>query len=871
MRSESVFYMSRPVELGQAKDMSDCGETPTVCSVVLDREGIIRAAEFKGFAFDGEHGWPQENIVGLPFARIHKMQHVSMSEIGRGVERVCHGSVENFRYRFNLQGSGDGSFCEYELLVGRESSSSESIVVTYEYMSSSYKSSVDDSESVAPVATGSISSDSSFSDLSSSGPSSSDQKPFVPSTNLYQSLFDRVPIGIVYQNNRGTIELVNPAGEKVLGIRKDDVSNITKDNAPWECFDESGARMPLDKTPSFVTLATGEPQHDVLVGIKRQGGEVSWIKASSELVFDSNSGERMGVQTTFVDVTQEREAKIELEAQKDRAQMAIDSAEMGVWDWNPGENLMIWDEKLFQIYGYQGKSVISTMDAWKKAIHPDDVTRVMREASDMMVTGRKKSIDYRSLWPNGSVKHLRSQARPMKNAEGRVVRVIGVTHDVTNEVMAEKQLWDLAYTDSLTGASSRAGLNFRLSRSVARALQRDGKFLVLMFGLNRFKEINNNYRFSAGDKILCEIARRAQSYVGPNDTVARVGGDEFTVVLEYVGAEFDLDSFIHDFREEVFKPVPLNEGLMVNLVASLGVSVFPDDGGDAAVLQTNACMAMQADRLRDDKNYIRYSPSMSAEVSRKFKLKYQLFGAVKEQEFQLYYQPIIDLRRDNKVIGCEALIRWKDSSGNFVSPMEFIPLIEESGLIYELGEWINVTAIKQWKMWQQLVPDLQYISVNVSPRQLEYSTFVDDLMKLIDEHKVKPENFQLEITEGTFLNESTHSDGILDQLAAYGFRLAIDDFGTGYSSLAYLKRFNVDVIKIDRSFIKDIETDASDRDIVSAILAMNKKLGFKTLVEGIETAKQSQIVFDLGCDSAQGYLYGRPTFADEFAEIYIRS
>ncbi len=892
--------MSRAVELGQSKGASNDGAAATVGSVVLDREGIICAAEFKGFAFDGDHGWPEVDIVGLPFASIHEMQHVSMSEMSRGVERVCHGSVENFRYRFDLQESCDGCLCEYELLADHESLGSESVVVTYAYISSSNQSGGDasgsaDSATTAPVSSDSISSESHASGSNSSslepsspassygssspnstslgsvGPSPSDQKSLVQNTNLYQSLFDRVPIGIVYQNNRGIIKLVNPAGEKVLGVRQEEVSKIRKKNMPWDCIDESGAVVPLDKFPSFVTLATGEAQQDALVGIKRKGGEVSWIRASSELVFDSNTGKRMGVQTTFVDVTQEREAKAELEAQKDRAQMAIDSAEMGVWDWNPSKNTMVWDEKLFQIYGYQGKSVISSLDAWKKAIHPDDAARVMREASDMMVTGKKKSINYRSLWPNGSVKNLRSQARPIKNAEGKVIRVIGVTHDVTNEVMAEKQLWDLAYTDALTGASSRAGLNFRLSRSVARALQRDGQFLVLMFGLNRFKEINDNYSLSAGDKILCEIARRTKSYIGSNDTVARVGGDEFMVVLEYVGPEFNLDSFVHDFRDEVFKPVPLNEGLMVNLSASLGVSVFPDDGGDAAALQTNAGMAMQADRIRDDENYVRYSPAMSAEVSRKFKLKYQLFGAVKEQEFQLYYQPIIDLHRDNKVIGCEALIRWKDSSGNFVSPMEFIPVIEESGLIYELGEWINVTAIKQWKMWQQLVPDLQYISVNVSPRQLEHPNFVEDLMKLINEYQVKPENFQLEITEGTFLNESVNSDGMLQQLADHGFRLAIDDFGTGYSSLAYLKRFNVDVIKIDRSFIIDIETDSSDRDIVSAILAMNKKLGFKTLVEGIETESQSQIVYDLGCDSAQGYLYGRPTFADEFAEMYIRS
>ncbi|MFL0801251.1 MAG: EAL domain-containing protein [Agarilytica sp.] len=819
----------------------------TVSSVVLDRQGIICAAEFKGIDFDNQHGWPQGSVVGQPFVSIHAMHAISISEISKGVQRVCQGKAAQFRYRFDIrEPSNDGS-CEYELVAGHDTADADNIVVTYEPLTPHSEGTSAETALIEK-----------------------NRKSLIAHTNIHAALFDHVPIGIIYQNNQGGIELVNPAAEKVLGASKDKIISIARGKVPWECVDRFGIRMPLDNIPSLRTLATGEPQRDVHIGIKRSSGDTSWITVNSELVVDSESGEQTGVLTTFVDITVERKAQEALKAQTERTQMAVESAEMGVWDWIPGEKSMLWDKKLFQLYGYPNDGVVSSMEAWKKAIHPEDVDRVLREAEDMTTSGKQKNIDYRVVWPNGRIRNLRSQARLVKDAEGDVTRIIGVTHDISNEVMAEKKLWELAYTDSLTGAYSRAGLNFRLSRTVARALKRDASFSVIMFGLSRFKDINDNYGLSVGDKILCEVARRTQELIGIEDTVARVGGDEFTLVLEDVAKDADIDAFVTRFREAVLKPIYLNEGLLVNLDAALGVSVFPDDGCDAAILQTNSGMAMQEDRLHEHRSFRRYTPAMSEEVSRKFNLKYQLFSAVKDEEFQLYYQPIIDLHC-NKIIGCEALIRWKDNHGNFVSPMEFIPVVEESGLICELGRWINLTAVKQWKMWQQLVPDLKYISVNVSPRQLETSTFVDDLLRMVTEYNIKPQNLQLEITEGTFLQESENSDGALHKLANHGFRLAIDDFGTGYSSLAYLKRLSVDVIKIDRSFIKDIETDSSDRDIVSAILAMNKKLGFKTLVEGVETPKQNQIVHDLGCDSAQGYLYGKPTFADEFAETYISS
>ncbi|MFT5082829.1 MAG: diguanylate cyclase (GGDEF)-like protein/PAS domain S-box-containing protein [Lentisphaeria bacterium] len=690
----------------------------------------------------------------------------------------------------------------------------------------------------------------------------------VQHTNVHEALFKHLPIGIIFQKNNGMITLANPAAQKILGYNERQLKGITKRSFPWKTFDKNWAPFPYPKHPGVLALATGKPQRGIVMAMVRDSGDTLWIKANSEIVVDAITGAQRGVLTSFSDITEERNINIALKFITDRSQIAIESAEMGVWDWIPDDSLMIWDRRLFELHGYGEHCQATAEEVWRKSLHPDDATIVKKILRDLVKNPGNQKLDYRVIWPDGSIHHLRSQARIMKNHEGTVNRIIGVTHDITRDVLAEQKLWDLAYRDALTGLFSRAGLSFRLSRSVVRAINRKSPLAVMMVGLKRFKEVNENYGISVGDQVLGEVAQRMKLIIGDNDTLSRVGGDEFVLVLESGCSPEAIEDFAERFKREVLAPVYLDQGLVVTLDAAIGVSFSPDNGRDAVTLQARAGMAMHHSKIQN--RCVLYNGKMSEEIARKYHLKYQLQHAVKSGEFQLYYQPIVDLK-ELKVVGCEALIRWKDGSGKFVSPMEFIPVVEESGWIQELGSWINSTAVKQWKLWQTLEPNLEYVSINVSPHQLENPEFVNELVELIDEHQVKPNNIQLEITEGTFLKESLNADSVLKKLADYGFRLAIDDFGTGYSSLAYLKRFNVDVIKIDRSFIIDIETDQSDRDIVSAILAMNKKLGFKTLVEGIETDMQSTIICELGCDSAQGYLYGRPTFADEFAELYIKN
>lgn len=689
-------------------------------------------------------------------------------------------------------------------------------------------------------------------------------------TDLHEALFHQLPIGVLYQNNVGHIELANPAAEKILGLNTAELNKIRGSSLPWKFCHRDGREMCLAEHPGILALSSGQAQRGVIMGLMRDKASTLWLKVNSELVYDGSTGERTGALTSFSDITDERNVNTALLSLTNRAQVAIDSAEMGVWDWIPSEGVMIWDSRLYSMHGFDETVELSVREAWERSIHPEDRARV-RKSLEILADEKRSNqrIEYRVVWPDESVHHIRAQGKVMSGGQGDPLRVVGVAQDITKDVLAEKKLWELAYTDSLTGAYSRAGLAFRMSRSVVNANKNKTSFAVMMVGLNRFKEINDNYGISIGDKVLVEVARRVHTLLSSSDSLVRAGGDEFIIVRENSGSAEDVEAFAKRFRSVVMEPIFLEQGIVINIDASVGVSFYPQNGRDAITLQTRAGLAMHQAKAQQLDTFVFYDRHMSDSIRRKYNLKYQLRNAILAEEFQLYYQPIVDLECGDRVVGCEALIRWKDADGKFISPMEFIPIAEESGLIYELGMWISSTAIKQWRLWQTLSPDMEYVSINVSPQQLEKPQFTDDLMAMLQEHGVAPENIQLEITEGTFLKESLSADSILKNLADIGFRLAIDDFGTGYSSLAYLKRFNVDVIKIDRSFIRDIETDQSDRDIVAAILAMNKKLGFKTLVEGVETERQNQLVKELGCQSGQGYLYGRPTFADEFAEYYL--
>ena len=798
-------------------------------SIVVDQQcQIVRTA---GELFDSELGWPEKSVIaGMTLAQLHNKHHIALGSLLYEVDSIIRDESESYSSQFIYR--DHNQYQVFQLHVLRDNESHNCARINYERLSV---------ESLS-------------------------REQLIRKTNLNENLFQFLPTGIIFQDYTGRIRLANPAAEMVLGMPEHELQRVTRESLPWVLKDTHDLDVEFDDHPGNKAIRLRQPQHNIIVQVCQIEHKTRrWLKVNAEPIFDQQTNKLQGVISSFTDINEQQINKIALQTLSDRSRVAIESADLGVWDWIPGESVMLWDSKMFSLFGFEDDPTVGPSEAFTKALHPEDKHKV-KMAIHLLLKGEQNSkVDYRVIWPDGSIRYLRSQARITKGKNRRVSHVVGVTQDISKEVEAEANLIELAYYDDLTGAFNRGAIRTKLGELLQT---KDGQVGIVMLGIDRFKDINDHYGHLVGDELLIELVNRLNRIARKNMLLARLGGDEFALVVKQIQSPDAIQSISELVIKTVKTPFFLSKGLVISITASIGISCFPEDGADTTDLFRAADLAMNRAKRTESETVVRFEKSMLEEVNKRYSLQSKMIAAVANEEFSLYYQPIIDLE-NRHLIGCEALLRWTDADGKFIPPFEFIPVIEEAGLIHTLGKWICRTAIKQFILWRRIGSQLEYVSVNVSPLQLKLPSFAPDLLALIDEYGIHPSNIQLEITEGTFLQESMYGDGGLNRLAEQGVRLAIDDFGTGYSSLAYLKRFNVDVIKVDRSFIIDIETDQSDKDIVSAILAMNKKLGFKTLIEGIETENQAAIVADLGSDSAQGYLFGRPTFADDFAERYI--
>ncbi|MFT6420892.1 MAG: diguanylate cyclase (GGDEF)-like protein [Porticoccus sp.] len=429
----------------------------------------------------------------------------------------------------------------------------------------------------------------------------------------------------------------------------------------------------------------------------------------------------------------------------------------------------------------------------------------------------------------------------------------------------EKHVRQLAYHDPLTGLPNRTNLMQQLRVMVNRA-QIEEKMVAIMFlDLDRFKMINDTLGHDAGDLLLKAVSERIQRCVRNQDFVARLGGDEFTVVLEGVTDRDIVSKIAGKICDALGQPfVFLQQKMFVT--TSIGISVFPDDGQDVGSLMKHADSAMF--RAKEHRNgYCFYIKGMEDEMVRRMEVERELRHAAADDELILYYQPQIDTA-SGKMIGAEALIRWQHPKHGLLSPDTFIPLAEESGLINKISDWVLENACKQLKIWRDNGSEMK-MAVNLSSKDLQLEDFRQKISNLIDKYEISPQSLELEITENTLMENPEALESDLNALRKMGLTLAIDDFGSGFSSLNYLKRLPVDVLKIDRMFIRDIDRDENDKAIVSGVVALAKSMGLSTVAEGVETEEQYHLLQQLGCDTCQGYYFGKPVSAADFENAFL--
>lgn len=454
----------------------------------------------------------------------------------------------------------------------------------------------------------------------------------------------------------------------------------------------------------------------------------------------------------------------------------------------------------------------------------------------------------------------------VQDEHGRTINYIGFFKDRTESHAAKQKIEELAFSDVLTGLPNRLLLAERLRQSIIFASRQNSSFALLFLDLDHFKQINDSLGHPFGDRVLIEVTERLKKCLRHVDTAARLGGDEFVLLLheaDATGAEICARRVLEELR------APFNlDGLNFTVTCSIGIALYPDDGLGMDDLIKNADSAMYHVKERGRADFRFYQRQMNIGLLSRMKIDHAMRLALEQEQFKLHYQPLVDLKT-GVVIGAEALIRWHDNDLGEVGPAQFIPIAEETGVIVAIGNWVIKTAMRQAAAWNKQQQCLR-ISVNVSALQFQQPDFVENIARELQESQLGPDCIELELTESILIRDVEETLKKLASLAALGVKMSIDDFGTGYSSLSYLKRFPINKLKIDRSFVMHLPDDESDVAIVTAIISMAHALRLKVIAEGVETEEQKTLLQSLGCDEVQGFLYARALTAEDFEASYLK-
>jgi diguanylate cyclase (GGDEF)-like protein/PAS domain S-box-containing protein len=596
-----------------------------------------------------------------------------------------------------------------------------------------------------------------------------------------------------------------------------------------------------------IIMLTGQSDRGIDLAAMRAGAADYLVKADITPVMVERSIRYTLNHARTLAALKEKEQQYVLVAQ---------AANDGIWDWNWQTQTIYFSPRWLAILGYKSDELQPTFKEWTDRIHPEDQIRFEVELNHHL-SGKNAVFrsEYRIRHQDDSYRWVLSQGMAVRDAQGCILRIAGSQTDLTHHV---------ALFDQLTGLPSRALFLEQLRRAFSRT-ERQSEYLlaVLFLDCDRFKVVNDSLGHAIGDRLLQAVAQRLEDSLRPGDVVARLGGDEFAILLENLPSRRNAEGIATRINQALAMPFTL-EGHTVYISGSIGIAfnaVYSqeEEAQNPADLLRNADTAMYRAKAAGKSQYAVFEGTMHEQAQRTLQLETDLRRAIESQQFQLFYQPIWSLNT-NVMTGFEALIRWNHPERGMVSPAEFIPIAEETGLILPIGQWVLQEACRQMNVWRNTFPaaHLLTISVNLSAKQFSEPNLVGQIQATLDQTGLPPHRLKIEITE-TMIVENHHAAvQILTQLQTLGVQIQVDDFGTGYSSLSVLHSLPLDTLKIDISFIRLIETDPDNAEIVKVIIKLAHNLGMEAIAEGVETQAQRLRLKSLGCDFAQGYLLSKP-------------
>ncbi len=580
------------------------------------------------------------------------------------------------------------------------------------------------------------------------------------------------------------------------------------------------------------------------------------VRCDASLVRDEG-GRPLCMMATFLDLTERKRAEADLRL----AASVFANTHEGVIITDAEGRILDVNQAFTDITGYpRGEVIGRNPRLWKSQHHDAAFYAALWEALNRGGSWQGEIWNRRR---NGEAFPVLQTISAVRDANGALTHYVSVFSDISGIKDTQAQLAYLAQHDPLTDLPNRLLYHDRLDQALRRA-EREGQSLAVLFmDLDRFKHINDSLGHAVGDQLLQEVASRLRQALRKEDTVARMGGDEFIILVEHLHGEQDAAQLAGKLLQTLASPYMIG-GHELYITTSIGISLYPHDGISAEALVSNADAAMYRAKHEGRDTYQFYTQTLTAAALERVHLEAELRRAIEAEELSVHYQPQVDLAT-GRLVGAEALVRWRHRDWGDIPPDRFLPTAIDTGLILPLGEWVLRQACRQAKAWRDAGLTLENIAVNVAGPQILRSDFVATVRRALADSGLAAEHLELEVTEGFIMDQSGKAVAVLEELGRMGVDLSIDDFGTGYSSLAYLKRLPIDTLKVDRSFVRDLPGDEEDAAIAGAVVALGHSLGLRVIAEGVETPEQAVFLLGLGCDEAQGYFYGRPMPAAEFA------